>query len=230
LRPVRNFSSFLKFNLRAKNFSCNLWEFTEMDTPHDPFLPAWSLPDGIHCTAWCCHCRTWHTHGNGPGHRTAHCGSDTPYRLTGYTILMWGRAPAWVLRDRERDQPKGHAIVVKLTAPDLEPDVSLGVVVVPYAFAVVEGMLRKARAGRPFPPRWHNDIKHVLACVQAVARYRRDERARDAEGHIVATAADWKRAMRLVGRRLDPDRILPRWAAIEREMGNGHNEEHSHVA
>jgi|SRR5258708_399552 hypothetical protein len=49
----------------------------------------------IECTvrgnAWhftCPHCRTKHLHGNGPGHRVAHCiKPGSPFAATGYWII-----------------------------------------------------------------------------------------------------------------------------------------------
>lgn len=39
------------------------------------------------CWVWCPHCKTFHTHGIGPGHRQAHCGSDSPFKKTGYYLV-----------------------------------------------------------------------------------------------------------------------------------------------
>lgn len=36
---------------------------------------------------WCPFCRNWHHHGEGLGHRVAHCGKDTPFKETGY--FLW---------------------------------------------------------------------------------------------------------------------------------------------
>ena len=35
---------------------------------------------------WCIHCWHWHHHGNGYGHRVAHCGDGSPYNKTGYIL------------------------------------------------------------------------------------------------------------------------------------------------
>ena len=40
-------------------------------------------------TFWCPFCNKWHNHGQGDGHRVAHClGSDSPYKKRGYIIKM----------------------------------------------------------------------------------------------------------------------------------------------
>ena len=36
---------------------------------------------------WCCWCDTWHYHGDGYGHRVAHCyDKNSPYNDTGYWL------------------------------------------------------------------------------------------------------------------------------------------------
>jgi hypothetical protein len=37
---------------------------------------------------WCPFCKKWHYHGAEPGHRVAHCGSDSPFRETGYILRL----------------------------------------------------------------------------------------------------------------------------------------------
>jgi hypothetical protein len=52
--------------------------------------------------AWCIHCRRWHYHGQGEGHRVAHCSKpDSPYERTGYILQHVGE---W---HGERKTPKG---------------------------------------------------------------------------------------------------------------------------
>ena len=41
---------------------------------------------------WCEHCRKHHVHSAGAGHRVAHCGPNSPYRVDGY-ILRLSRRP-----------------------------------------------------------------------------------------------------------------------------------------
>lgn len=65
-----------------------------------PFVAAWTRtdqPDALRM--WCHHCRRWHHHGQGEGHRIAHCHDEaSPYSETGYVlVLAAGKAPK--LRD-----------------------------------------------------------------------------------------------------------------------------------
>ena len=55
-----------------------------------PILLAYEDEDGgLH--AWCIHCRRWHLHGAGEGHRAAHCtNKDSPYLKTGYVLTRVG--------------------------------------------------------------------------------------------------------------------------------------------
>ncbi len=39
---------------------------------------------------WCRYCDKWHSHGQGEGHREAHCSESTPYTLTGYNLAFAG--------------------------------------------------------------------------------------------------------------------------------------------
>jgi hypothetical protein len=59
-----------------------------------PVLPALPAHGGCCLRVWCCHCKCWHQHGAGPGHRVAHCHTEaSPYHETGYIL-----APAEVTR------------------------------------------------------------------------------------------------------------------------------------
>ena len=53
-----------------------------------PRLPAYPRTDGVPgLRVWCCWCDRWHVHGDGYGHRVAHCHNDTsPYADTGYVL------------------------------------------------------------------------------------------------------------------------------------------------
>jgi hypothetical protein len=53
-----------------------------------PTLTAYPLGNGLPgLRAWCGHCRRWHHHGDGYGHRTAHCTRPgSPYSSTGYVL------------------------------------------------------------------------------------------------------------------------------------------------
>lgn len=61
---------------------------------------------------WCVHCRRWHEHGwetDWPaevgmnfGHRIAHCNGDTPYRQTGYQLVLAGPWTPTVKRAKGR--------------------------------------------------------------------------------------------------------------------------------
>ncbi|MGI9118787.1 MAG: hypothetical protein ACR2G7_01430 [Acidimicrobiales bacterium] len=52
-----------------------------------PVLAGHPREDGLGLKVWCRWCDCWHVHGDGSGHRVAHCGGDTPYAETGYLIL-----------------------------------------------------------------------------------------------------------------------------------------------
>jgi hypothetical protein len=55
-------------------------------------LPAYSDPDNGGLRVWCGWCVRWHHHGNGYGHRVAHCTVGTsPYvRNGGYNLVEPG--------------------------------------------------------------------------------------------------------------------------------------------
>jgi hypothetical protein len=54
-----------------------------------PKVLAYETPSGL--TFWCIHCREWHRHGQGGGHRAAHCRiSTSPYLATGYDLVVVG--------------------------------------------------------------------------------------------------------------------------------------------
>ena len=56
---------------------------------------------------WCAHCRDWHTHGAGGGHRILHCQvPDSPYRVCGYYIQEVGSFTAQVQRLVKGIRPK----------------------------------------------------------------------------------------------------------------------------
>ncbi|MBT3985180.1 hypothetical protein HOE91_02680 [archaeon] len=53
-----------------------------------PQVKAFIDEDYNQITFWCCFCQTWHRHGQGYGHRGAHCHFHSPmrdYELIGYT-------------------------------------------------------------------------------------------------------------------------------------------------
>ncbi len=60
--------------------------------PHLPAVARKDWPPGLR--VWCRHCRTWHLHGTGYGHRVAHCADfdrrgrpiESPYKATGYYL------------------------------------------------------------------------------------------------------------------------------------------------
>ena len=54
-----------------------------------PELFALPRPDGrAGLAVWCRYCDCWHAHGEGLGHRDAHCHKkDSPYKVTGYTLV-----------------------------------------------------------------------------------------------------------------------------------------------
>ena len=58
-----------------------------------PVLDAYILDSDGCLAVWCIHCRRWHFHGVGDGHRVAHCdGADSPYQRTGYVLQETGLA------------------------------------------------------------------------------------------------------------------------------------------
>lgn len=68
-------------------------EETTMNTAMErqiPTLPAEPRDDDpTMYQVWCEHCRRWHLHGRGLGHRGAHCvRDDSPYLATGYILAL----------------------------------------------------------------------------------------------------------------------------------------------
>jgi hypothetical protein len=54
-----------------------------------PVLRAYTSSTDGHLAAWCKHCRQWHHHGRGVGHRWAHCMKpDSPYHRTRYILRV----------------------------------------------------------------------------------------------------------------------------------------------
>ena len=51
-----------------------------------PILKAAPRKDGKGLKVFCRYCNRWHAHGNGEGHRLAHCAKNTPYTKTGYVL------------------------------------------------------------------------------------------------------------------------------------------------
>jgi hypothetical protein len=76
--------------------------------PVAPVLPAWAISDDD-VVAWCRHCRFWHHHTAGSGHRTARCPPGTGYATSGY-VLHVQPAPAWVRDDIGRAKPQGPPV------------------------------------------------------------------------------------------------------------------------
>lgn len=59
-----------------------------------PVLMAEVCGDGVQCRGWCDFCSRWHYHGNGDGHRVAHCTTvNSPYRKTGYILFRVPKVP-----------------------------------------------------------------------------------------------------------------------------------------
>lgn len=58
-----------------------------------PLLQA--TEDGTTWRVWCPYCRREHIHGNGPGHRVAHClNPHSPFLESGYFIALSKRRAA----------------------------------------------------------------------------------------------------------------------------------------
>lgn len=71
-----------------------------------PRLRTFALKSGDNI-AWCDGCRRWHHHGEGGGHRVAHCGSGSPYYDLGYVLEIEGPATSEILADSRRKRPRG---------------------------------------------------------------------------------------------------------------------------
>jgi hypothetical protein len=64
-----------------------------------PELPAYHFKHGT-VIVYCEHCGVWHHHGaQSLGHRWAHCGPESPYSDTGYTLVDAGPATPAILAD-----------------------------------------------------------------------------------------------------------------------------------
>jgi len=58
-----------------------------------PTLMAYDRDDGHGLAVWCRHCDGWHLHGQGNGHRMAHCHVEgSPYIKTGYVLKSIGKS------------------------------------------------------------------------------------------------------------------------------------------
>jgi hypothetical protein len=82
------------------------------ETAAPPRLPAYRITAGSQSRliVYCEHCRDYHFHGVGDGHRIAHCHVESsPYRQTGYTLIEVGPATAAIRRDFRRRRPRGPA-------------------------------------------------------------------------------------------------------------------------
>src|SRR5262245_956223 len=63
-----------------------------MEETDYPIVDAYADREGM-LRMWCDYCQKWHFHGQGEGHRVAHCIDDkSPYRKTGYILKYVG---AW---------------------------------------------------------------------------------------------------------------------------------------
>lgn len=51
-----------------------------------PVLAAFERNGEGMLTAWCPYCEKWHYHGEGEGHRIAHCDDGSPFQTTGYIL------------------------------------------------------------------------------------------------------------------------------------------------
>ena len=55
------------------------------------------LPGGM--TFWCPFCKHQHFHGEGEGHRSAHCSEDSPFDKTGYILKLRKNKMKFVKKD-----------------------------------------------------------------------------------------------------------------------------------
>lgn len=87
-------------------------EIKSTDAAAAPELPAYRITAGSQARliVFCEACRDYHFHGNGDGHRVAHCHiSSSPYRQTGYVLRESGPVTAAIRRDFRRRRPRGPA-------------------------------------------------------------------------------------------------------------------------
>ena len=87
---------------------------TRQQDAHNPTLPAYADTDGM-LRVWCRYCVDWHYHGEGSGHRTAHCRNDaSPYKENGYTLHPVGK---W---EGPKKTPKDVPSLITQTDPDAD--------------------------------------------------------------------------------------------------------------
>jgi hypothetical protein len=70
------------------------YAFIDLDAPTLPAFQGNGEDHSVRWLVWCRHCRVWHEHGPGEGHRIAHCGQPTPYTQTGYNLALRGAWPS----------------------------------------------------------------------------------------------------------------------------------------
>lgn len=80
-----------------------------MEEINSPIVDAYADRDGM-LRIWCDHCHGWHFHGQGEGHRVAHCiDDDSPYRKTGYVLKPVGDwTPALIRAKQNREGLQGR--------------------------------------------------------------------------------------------------------------------------
>ncbi|MCX5673838.1 MAG: hypothetical protein NTX87_02420 [Planctomycetota bacterium] len=83
--------------MRDRELICRLEAQAAVGPDGIPALAAVPRADGRPgLRIWCRHCRRWHLHGMGYGHRVAHCADvdrrgrpvESPYRATGYRLAQ----------------------------------------------------------------------------------------------------------------------------------------------
>ena len=75
--------------------------------------------DGWSATAWCPHCRVWHWHGWGEGHRVAHCTNrDGPFAESGYFIRSLTKTKARELIKQLQEYLAAEAAKAGLEKPE----------------------------------------------------------------------------------------------------------------
>lgn len=77
-----------------------------------PVLDAYADGDG-YLQVWCPHCHGWHFHGQGDGHRVAHCSQDShsPYADMGYILRCVGPMTEAVARaHKEAERARREAL------------------------------------------------------------------------------------------------------------------------
>ena len=74
----------------AMKIPINDFNCVDLDAPTLPAREIRNEETGVvRWVIWCPHCREWHRHGAGEGHRESHCTEPaSPYRTSGYNLAL----------------------------------------------------------------------------------------------------------------------------------------------